>query len=329
MYSWIVPILPYLDNQELLNQWSMWSTDTKGNHISVPFDDTGTIANQGGNLQPGQASNAQIGNTAINVLRCPDDNTFQLNQGNLSYVVNGGFALWHVVPYGWVGSQTDGGGAATTMANALIWQTTAPPPYQTGVTSKMGVFFLESTFPQGMSNAPRIPWNVRSTLSAMVDGASSTLMLSENTLVGATSPNEWTINREGNWASPVPNMTMFIGPSAVCGMPTSNNCASGILTPGSFAAGTQDADGAGWSFANKVGTFENINFGQNLSIEGSFPFSNSSHPGGLNMGFCDGAVRFIRTQIDGTVYAKIITPGGSKLPLWCKQQPVQQDAFAQ
>ena len=40
------------------------------------------------------------------------------------------------------------------------------------------------------------------------------------------------------------------------------------------------------------------------------------------MGFCDGAVRFIRNTIDGTVYSKIITPAGSKLPLYCKQMPV-------
>ena len=47
------------------------------------------------------------------------------------------------------------------------------------------------------------------------------------------------------------------------------------------------------------------------------------------MGFCDGAVRFITNTIDGTVYSKIITPAGSKLPLYCKQMPVSQDAFVQ
>ena len=46
--------------------------------------------------RPGQQH--KISNTAIGVLKCPDDNTTQVNQGNLSYVVNGGFALWHAVP---------------------------------------------------------------------------------------------------------------------------------------------------------------------------------------------------------------------------------------
>ena len=43
--------------------------------------------------------------------------------------------------------------------------------------------------------------------------------------------------------------------------------------------------------ANQPGTYENINYGRNLSMKGSFPFSNSGHPGICNMLFCDGAVR--------------------------------------
>ena len=45
------------------------------------------------------------------------------------------------------------------------------------------------------------------------------------------------------------------------------------------------------------------------------------------MAFCDGAVRFISATISGTVYAKIITPAGSKLPIYARQLPVEQDAF--
>jgi prepilin-type processing-associated H-X9-DG protein len=244
----------------------------------------------------------------------------------LSYVVNGGFALWHAVPYGWVGSQIDGGSAPSA---PLTWAPAATGMSGTiGVTQKLGVMFLESTFPQGTQ--VRIPWNVRSSLAGIVDGASSTIMLSENTLVGASTPNAYTDNLEGNWASPLPTMTMFIGSSAVCGVPTTTDCTTGTLAPSSVTvgSGSGDLDGQGWSFANRVGTFSNINFGQNLTIEGSYPFSNSAHPSGCNMGFCDGAVRFITSTIDGTVYSKLITPAGSKLPLYCKQMPLSQDAFA-
>ena len=59
---------------------------------------------------PARPATSRSANTAIGVLRCPDDNTVQVNQGNLSYVVNGGFALYHANPVGWVGSNVDGGG---------------------------------------------------------------------------------------------------------------------------------------------------------------------------------------------------------------------------
>ncbi len=133
---------------------------------------------------------------------------------------------------------------------------------------------------------------------------------------------------------------MFIGSSSVCGPPTTGyNCVTGASPPplapaaSVMGAGTisGDADGPGWAFANRVGTFENINFATTagLTIKGSFPFTNSGHPGGSNMAFCDGAVRFISNTIDGTVYAKLITSSGSRLPLYCKQMPLSQDAYVQ
>jgi len=47
------------------------------------------------------------------------------------------------------------------------------------------------------------------------------------------------------------------------------------------------------------------------------------------MFFRDGAVRFIPASIGGTVYAKLINPAGSRLPICPRQFPLLQDAFAQ
>jgi prepilin-type processing-associated H-X9-DG protein len=323
MYSWVVPILPYLDSQELYNQWTMFYTDTTGNSQAANYFDgfAGTVPY----LQAGTASNWKIGSSGLGVLKCPDDNTVQTNQGNLSYVVNGGFALWHAVPYGWAGSAIDNGGAPVIMT----WAPASTGYLGTiGVMQKLGVMFLESTFPQGVTQV-KIPWNVRSSLTSMVDGASSTILLSENTLTGVTTGSPYSSNLETNWSAPMPTFTMFIGSSNVCTATvpvttgTALNCTSGILSP------TGDSDGPGWHLTNKVGTLENIGFGQNLTIEGSYPFSNSAHPGGGNMMFCDGAVRFISNNIDSVVYAKIITPAGSRLPIYAKQMPVDQSSFAQ
>jgi len=327
MYSWVVPVLPYIDNQELYNQWTfaytLNNTPAAGSYID----------GYGGATPPylpmGQASNWKIGSTAIGILRCPDDNTYQPDQGNLSYAVNGGFALWHAVPYGWAGSAIDG--QASPTSKPMVWiPGTATYLATMGVQQKMGVMFLESDFAQGATST-KVPWNIRSNLGGMADGASSTLLLSENTLTGFGSPSAYSVGLETNWAAPMPNFCMFIGSSNVCSTTvpitasTTLNCTLGqsLLQP------TGDNDGPTWSLANKAGTFENINFGQNLTIEGSFPFTNSAHPGGANMAFCDGAVRFINAQIDGSVYAKLITPSGSRLPLYAKQMPVSQDAFTQ
>ena len=73
------------------------------------------------NYLVGQASNNKISNIAIGVLICPDDNTIQNGQGNLSYVVNGGYALYQANPMNWLGSPIDGGGAP---AGPLIWAPT-------------------------------------------------------------------------------------------------------------------------------------------------------------------------------------------------------------
>jgi len=327
MYSWVVPILPYLDSQELYDQWTMYSSSTgtgttAGTSVTVNYLDNGSVAQ----LSPGQASNFTIGNTSIGVLKCPDDITVQTNQGNLSYVVNGGFALYHAYPVGWVPSQIDGGGAIT---GPSTWTTLTNNPLATmGVTTKLGVMFLQSALPQG--NQTRIPWNVNSSMSSIVDGSSNTILLSENTLAGVSTGTQYSQGFATNWACPFPSFCMFIGPTNVCGTPvakTSLDCTSGGAGTLLGANSASGADGPGWAQANRVGTFANINGGGSLTIEGGYPFSNSGHPGGCNMGFCDGGVRFISNTVDGTVYSKMITSGGSKLPFYCKQLPLNQDSF--
>ncbi len=324
MYSWVLPILPYMENQELYNQWTMFNSTG----LPVTYIDNT-------NYVTGQASNYKIGNTAIGILKCPDDNTAIPNEGNLSYVVNGGFALWHAVPYGWIGSATDGMATTTQIAWAGTG-TTVTTQQTSAICQKLGVFFLESTFGQG--SQLKATWNVRSTPNSIVDGASSTIMMGENTLAGYNTGNLYSGNNQTNWATPMPQFSTFIGASNVCwtangaitaGTASLDCTAGGTLTAQQkLLAPTGDVDGPAWASANKVGTLENIGGGQSLSLDGGYPFLNSAHPSGSNVGFCDGAVRFITNTIDGTVYSKILTPAGSRLPLYCKQQPVNQDSYA-
>ncbi len=302
LYSWVVQILPYIDNQELYNAWQ----------LTLPYNSP-TVATAS------QPSNFQIASTAIGILRCPDDNTTLPNQGNLSYAVNGGFVRFPANPISWTGSIVDG---ASTDGSAMTWYNTATAPNPTwpasqGVGQKLGVMFMNIA-PAGSS-----AWgSVQTTPSSIVDGASSTLLVAEDTLVGYSTGSQYSGGLPTNWACPLPNFTMFLGSDDVCNAAAtgSNACSTTLL-----AAGT---DAVGWSWANRQQNTDGefVNGGQNLTIEGSSPYANSGHPGGCNMVFCDGATRFISATIDGTVYSKIITPGGSKLGL-IRQFPVSQDAF--
>jgi prepilin-type N-terminal cleavage/methylation domain-containing protein len=299
LYSWIVEILPYIDNQELSNAWNK-----NANYLST----TGT---------GGQPTNFQIGNTSIKILTCPDDNTIQTGQGNLSYAANGGFVRFPANPISWTGSNIDG---ASTDGAALKWIDPANTPTwnaNQGLCQKLGVMFISSVDPNGNP----MPWgSIKTTPGSIFDGASSTVMVAENTFVGYAGAGTTTYSGsiQTNWACPLPNFSMFMASDDVCG--TSQSCYT------TLAAGT--TDGVGWALANGPSSLEKINGGQNLTNEGSYPFANSGHPNGNVTVFCDGATRFISNTIDGTVYSKIITPAGSRLPV-IKQFPVNQDAFAQ
>ena len=172
MRSWVVPILPYIDNQELSNQWSEFN----GGSAAVAFSDP---AIYGSNV----VSNLAIGSTDIGVLVCPDDNTIVKGQGNLSYVVNGGFTIYHAWGSGWTVNSASGTGGPTRMPWAVSGSSWAT---EVAVSRLLGVFFPESVFPQGVQ--VKVPWNLPATTSAgLVDGASNTLMISENTLTGVSS----------------------------------------------------------------------------------------------------------------------------------------------
>jgi prepilin-type N-terminal cleavage/methylation domain-containing protein/prepilin-type processing-associated H-X9-DG protein len=304
LYSWVLDIMPYLDNQDIYNAWNK----DQGYNYATPTAVGGQV-------------NLALGNTPIAILRCPDDNTAIPGQGNLSYVVNGGFSLWNynglTVSVDKITGQMQWG--------ALDWVPGSGTANATGTIQKTGVFFMGSNGKNGY-----YPWDVKTTPSSIVDGASTTLMLGENTLAGASPGDQYTTNGlPTNWASPFPTFTIFIGSHHICD-DGGGDCTTGI---GSLPAGgkvlapnpSTNSDGPGWFNANNKALGEHIN-GNVAGVKGQWPFINSGHPGGYNVVMCDGSVKFLSATIDGTIYSKILTPAGSKLPVWAKQFPVDQDA---
>jgi prepilin-type N-terminal cleavage/methylation domain-containing protein len=341
LYSWVLDCLPYMENQELYNSWSKhnpyWWADPVNNADGTTNTDT-TVP-----------TNSKLATTALSILRCPDDVTAQANQGNLSYVVNGGFELFPAWPVVWDGYQTDGisgsGGTGGYLVpsgttNVMTWlpgtgakgATAATWQAEQAVGQKLGVMFpgtIQGTF----------PWDIRTSINAIQDGSSSTILLGENILTGYSATSAMALNHPTNWACPLPTFTSFIGAPKVCGntgqcsTTATGGTAGGPATLSIYVTGTGAAaiqkDGPGWQQTNQIGNFENINYGLTLTTEGTAPFIASRHPGGGVFVFCDGATRFVTNTIDGTVFAKIITPSGSLLPAFLKQLPVSQDAFVQ
>jgi prepilin-type N-terminal cleavage/methylation domain-containing protein/prepilin-type processing-associated H-X9-DG protein len=320
-HSWVVEILADLGHQDIYNSWTF------------PFTYWAT-----GSSDPTQPPNIKLSSTSLEILRCPDDNNATAHEGNLSYVVNGGFTRFPAYPLFWNGFQFDGvpanGGPQTT---PLIWDPggTFTSTFAQSVGSKLGVMYVNSiysqdyetaagtgnTIPSSLNNTSPAWGGTKMVLAGIVDGTSQTLLLGENTLVGFSKGSNWSGGITTNWSTPLPNFCMFNGGN-VCG--ASGQCNTMFGTAANYS--TVD-DNAAWLQSNRINSYENISYGQNLTTKGTFPFATSGHPAGCNFAFCDGTVRFIKNTIDGVVYSKLITPAGSRLPVPYKQLPLDEDAF--
>lgn len=289
LYSWVVEILPHIDNQDIYNSWDKKSSYLEPTSI---------------NSNP---SNSKLASTAIGLLTCPDDLSAITNpgQGNLSYVVNMGFSRFHfvnpaagVIPPRWDGM------SRSNLTPSLIWGADT-----TSVNKKLGLFFLSST-------SPTAPWNTRSTLTGISDGASNTIMASENTNAGYNPVYSGAAGASTNWACPHPNVIGFVG--------SDNLCPNGDCSNAGRA--DQNTDFTGWEQANDRNNKEGINSDVEAP-EGFSPYISSGHSGGCNVVMADGSTKFISQTISGTVFAKLLSPQGAKLPSAIRQLPLNSDDF--
>ena len=297
--SWVVDVLPYLDAQDMYNAWDKGSP-----YLSM-------------------TSSGPDGSTNNHMIACTSDRASSdvpmitrpsrtgqpelRRQRRLRPLARGSGRL--VGESGrWQGHERR---RASVGAAGGTWKDNQ------AIGKQLGVMFL------GTQTGDQ-PWDIATTPADIIDGMSNTLLVAENTLAGYSPGTPYSGHWETNWACPLPNFALFLGSDDVCRTARSaGDCLGGQLAPG-----PKGATGKGWARANQAGTFENINFGQSLKVEGSFPFANSAHPGGANFVFCDGAVRFLSSTIDGFVYAELITPAGIRLPPGFRQAPIDVDAFA-
>jgi len=301
LYSWVLEVMPYIDQTDVYNGFNRNRTyfDTTPNNLSTNYG---------------------LGNTFIKVLTCPEDDTVVPGKGNLSYVANGGFARW----YGPAATQTGWNGAGTATDPTPV---NGPPlSWGLGTGRKTGVMFLSTA--QG-----NMPWDARTTASGIVDGSSTTILISENIQAGYSGDNAYaglavaatSPSAVINWAAPHPNFVMFFGSDNICGG-GNGTCLAGLNPVLNSGTGSYET-GDSWALANQSGTMENINSGLSATDEGSSPYASSRHNGGVNTVMCDGSARFVSDTIDGKVWAKLITPAGSQLLPIYRQTPLNQDDF--
>jgi len=292
LYSWVVEVLPYIDQQDIYNAFNR----------DLPY-----LAGAIGNNQIG---NITLSSNSIKVLKCPDDQT--TDPATLTYVANSGFSLslddgstWKITP------------SKTTNAYApgqIDWVGGGTFIGAKGITSKLGVMFV------GAQNG------YKTALSSIYDGSSTTVLLSENIMAGASTGTPATGNIPTNWACPLPQICAFVGSRHVCDT-GAGDCSKSNL--GAITVNNIQTDGPDWNLANNStgGAGENINFGTNMIDKGSSPYANSGHPSGVNVAFCDGSVRFIAASVNGSVWAKLLSPAGGRLPSSYKQLPLSQDQY--
>lgn len=277
-HDWVVNVLPYVERSDIARQW----------RFDEPWD---------------TAPNSMLATTDIEVFVCPDDSTVMRGQGNLSYVVNGGFGWSEPVDCPSV-VQLAGGGLQVAKfdfnGNGVTCPTntsqdSSPFGSDRELYFKTGLFFPEN-WPYGSGTVRH------HTPDSIFDGLSHTIMLAENLWAGYSPAG-------GGWGDPHPTRTCFFLSGYVC---ANNQCSAGNVD---------------WGRANDrsgPGAAEAIN-GNLSGKEGSSPWPSSGHPGGVNMVFCDGHLRFISDSIDGALYAWLVTPQGSTIRGPLAQPPMESE----
>lgn len=255
--SWVVDILPFLDQSNLYNSWDF-------------------------NLSCKDPVNVPLAETNIPVLTCPDDFSVVPGKGNLTYVLSSGVGFTaqiggiHDCPVGPGSGKLDLNGNGITCNSSTEGDGT---PSDREIFFQMGLFYNETW--KGETRAER-----HYTMAGITDGASNTLLISENIRTGYDP-----VSATSNWSSPSPFLTSFyIGDPCLNG-----NCSAGNVDYNRSNSG-MNAINAGIS-----------------QPEGKSPFASSMHAGGVNAGYCDGHVQFLSENIDGKIYAALASPQGQAL----------------
>ena len=280
-HGWPVDLLAHLERNDIADRWN----------LDISYMDP---------------ENQAIAQLTLPVFVCPDDISVTEGHGNLSYVVNAGFGWteplpqpdcpcsYHVIDNPPARPIDLNGNGIACPENPADDKTPSDKDLYLGT----GLFFIEN-WPRGTGTSRF------HTLDTILDGTTSTLMVSENVRAGYDP-----LHPETTWACPEPRRNSFLLSSFIC---EDRECGPGKVD----YRRANDASEAPWNR-------EAINAAL-TQAEGEAPWPSSYHTGGVNAVFVDGHLQFLSDTIEGSVYAALFSPQGTSIegPL---AQPVVSSA---
>jgi prepilin-type N-terminal cleavage/methylation domain-containing protein len=236
----------------------------------------------------------------MELLVCPSNPPTTLDQPWLGYVVNCGRQDSPNRNVGTVPPQsptTSGGQQAEKFGNGIFFNRFNDPKLAGDLYNGM----TPPTFMQFSMSIGKIP-----------DGASNTLMLSEN-----TAAFQYTYRDS-------PNPTRMVTNDAVhqYARPVDAECATGMVWDKTAMTSTAPPSSPAQKINGTDRNFETKRFAGQLGVsappfptigsaQGSYYARPSSlHPGGVNAAFCGGEVLFLREDLDYKVYKQLMTSDG-------------------
>jgi len=146
---------------------------------------------------------------------------------------------------------------------------------------------------------------IQMSLAQVVDGTTKTLMLSENlhALYWCFEPTSTTEGYKQNDSSQVPDCKHIFG-FVWKNHPTVNDRINGDKNYDK-AKPPEQVNGSNpqLAFASDPATYE------------TYGYPSSNHPGGVNVAFCGGAIRFMSESVDPVIYGQIMTSNARKSSL--------------
>jgi prepilin-type N-terminal cleavage/methylation domain-containing protein/prepilin-type processing-associated H-X9-DG protein len=256
--TWLVPILPGIEQQALFNAWN-----SGGNNTSTAYD---TVLRYGG------AANATVVSRRISAYLCPSDGNNTALTGVYNNTING--TLFQVTSQNYVANfgnvsqfqiPLTVGGVTYQFLGAPFSDIGSPTPDISTATTNEG------------ASTPTVDF------AGITDGLSNTMMFSE--VVVPTQTPHYDL-RGYSWYA--------YGASF-----------SGFITPNSTQPDSQFSSG----YCNNVGNNPPCTGG----TLGVVVAARSRHPGGVNVGMCDGSVKFMKNSVSPTTYMALSSARGNEV----------------